>query len=432
MASFFDVDCSRALAWGRRPQAAALLAALADPDRGWDAIMVGEFERAFYGDQFEKLAPVFAAHGVQVWLPELDGPADIGNELHLSLLRMLGAHSRREVQRSRFRPKAAMRAQVEGQGRTMGGRPPYGYRLVDAGPHPNKAHARWGWRALRLDPDPETAPHVRWMFDQRLAGRSITSIARDLNERGVPCPSQADAERNPHRSGQAWIWQTVAAILANPRYTGRQTWNRQGTETGPLDDADDVLGRAAVRRWNTLHDWVISDVVVHPALVSDEDFVAVQAMYTTPSPADGSTREFVLTGLLFCQVCERRLSAHWVHGRPGYRCRHGHTSAHIPRQGRIRNVYVRPDQVLMFLAAHIPQLQRLDRGYDAPDAARTILARFQQDHELVIACNNYTWRLEKNGATAFDGWPPRLPRQKIPRQPRQAKRRPYIGRCEFV
>jgi site-specific DNA recombinase len=37
----FDIGESRAVAWGRRPQAAALIAALADPGRGWDAIVVG-------------------------------------------------------------------------------------------------------------------------------------------------------------------------------------------------------------------------------------------------------------------------------------------------------------------------------------------------------------------------------------------------------
>jgi len=32
-----------------------------------------------------------------------------------------------------------MAVQVREQGRYLGGRPPYGYRLDDAGPHPNKA-----------------------------------------------------------------------------------------------------------------------------------------------------------------------------------------------------------------------------------------------------------------------------------------------------
>jgi hypothetical protein len=42
VAGFFDTGYSRRLAWARRPQAAALVAALADPDRGWDAIVIGE------------------------------------------------------------------------------------------------------------------------------------------------------------------------------------------------------------------------------------------------------------------------------------------------------------------------------------------------------------------------------------------------------
>ena len=62
-----------------------------------------------------------------------------------------------------------------------------GYRLGDAGPHPNKAHAAWGRRAHRLEPDPVTAPVVRWMFAQRLAGHSAARITRALNpEPGQP------------------------------------------------------------------------------------------------------------------------------------------------------------------------------------------------------------------------------------------------------
>ena len=106
-----------------------------------------------------------------------------------------------------------MRAQVLEQGRHLGGRPPYGYRLVKVGLHPNPTHARWGRPLLRLDPDPVTSPFVRWMFAQRLAGCSVAGIARELNERGVACPSKVDRARNPHRSGVAWIQSTVAAVL---------------------------------------------------------------------------------------------------------------------------------------------------------------------------------------------------------------------------
>ena len=135
-----------------------------------------------------------------------------------------------------------MAVQTREQGRYLGGRPPYGYRLGDAGPHPNKAHAAWGRRAHQLEPDPETAHVVRWIFAQRLAGHSVARIARALNEAGIPCPSAADPGRNPHRPGAGWTLGTVTTILGNPRYTGRQVWNRQRTDKDLADPADVSLG----------------------------------------------------------------------------------------------------------------------------------------------------------------------------------------------
>jgi hypothetical protein len=76
VAEFFDIDQSRTLAWARRPQAAALAAALADPGRGWDAIVIGEYERAFYGAQYASMAPLFEHYGVQLWMPEAGGRVD--------------------------------------------------------------------------------------------------------------------------------------------------------------------------------------------------------------------------------------------------------------------------------------------------------------------------------------------------------------------
>ena len=71
VAEFFDAGQSRTVAWGRRPEAAALVALLADPGRGWDAIVVGEYERAFYGSQYGAMAPLFEHYGVQLWMPNL-------------------------------------------------------------------------------------------------------------------------------------------------------------------------------------------------------------------------------------------------------------------------------------------------------------------------------------------------------------------------
>ena len=121
-AQFFDVGYSREIAWSDRPEAARLLAAITDPDRGFDAIVVGEYARAFYGSQATHLAPLLREHGVQLWLPEVDGPVDLNSPTHQALLLMLGAQSKLEVQRARFRTTAAMQAQAREQGRHLGGR----------------------------------------------------------------------------------------------------------------------------------------------------------------------------------------------------------------------------------------------------------------------------------------------------------------------
>ncbi|GGQ83943.1 hypothetical protein GCM10010166_62720 [Couchioplanes caeruleus subsp. azureus] len=226
VAEYFDVGVSRRTAWPDRPEAARLLGDLCGSNRAFDALVVGEYERAFQGQQLDQLIPLLRRHSITLWLPETYGPVDFDNPRQLALLDLLGVRSQREVAKARYRVIAAMRAQTELQGRHLGGRPPYGYRLVDAGPHPNRAHAAWGRRLRHLEPDPCTAATVRWIFAQRLAGRSVARIARELNERRVPCPSRADRDRNRHRSGTAWMLTTVAAILGNPRYTGRQVWNR--------------------------------------------------------------------------------------------------------------------------------------------------------------------------------------------------------------
>jgi site-specific DNA recombinase len=351
VAEFFDTGESRTLPWARRPQAAALVVALADPDRGWDAVVIGEYERAFYGSQYASMAPLFEHYGIQLWMPEVGGRVDWHAEDHEQTMLALGLSSKREITRTRIRVRTAMATQTREQGRYLGGRPPYGYRLGDAGPHPNKAHAAWGRRAHRLEPDLMTAPVVQWMFSRRLAGHSAARITRALNDAGIPCPSAADPGRNPHRSRAGWTLRTVAAILANPRYTGRQVWNRQRTDFDLADPVDTGLGHRQVHRWNLPEGWVISKRPAHAALVSEADFIAAQDAAAPRGPAGPAVRRYVLAGLLACGRCGRRLESAWSNGKPAYRCRHGYTSATSPDPARPSNTYVREDQILPHLAA---------------------------------------------------------------------------------
>ena len=256
------------------------------------------------------------------------------------------------------RTLAAMRLQTLKQGRFLGGRPPYGYRLVDAGPHPNRAQAAWGRRLRRLDLEPVTAAHVRWMFARRLEGHSLAGIARELNERGVLCPSMDDPDRNRNRnrSGGMWSVPTVGAILANPRYTGREVWNRR--------QATDRTGRSTV-----VGECVVSKAVTHPALMSEADFVAAQQVRAERATRDGGRRRYLLRGLLQCGHCGRRMDSHWVHDRAGYRCRHGHRSTTSRPAEAPDNIYVREDAMLRVLAARITLYDGDTTGTASPQQA---------------------------------------------------------------
>jgi hypothetical protein len=309
--------------------------------------VIGEYERAFYG-----------------------GRVDLTSEHDEQAMTILGLSSKREVARTSIRVRTAMAVQAREQGRYLGGRPPYGYRLADAGPHPNKAHAAWGRRAHRLEPDPETAHVVSWMFAQRLAGHSVARIARALNDAGVPCPSAADPGRNPHRSGAGWTVRTVATILGNPRYTGRQVWNRQRTDKELVDPADVTLGQRGVQRWNLPDGWVISANPAHPALISEQDFITAQGIAALPGPAPDAdpavppARRYRAAGL---RACGRKMESAWSHDRAAYRCRYGHTTATAPGPGRPPNAYVRQDHIL----ARLPGLHLLLTGGQPARRRRT-------------------------------------------------------------
>jgi site-specific DNA recombinase len=364
VAEFFDAGESRVLPWARRPRAAALVAAMADPDRDFDAIVIGEYERAFYGSQYALMVPLFEHYGVQLWMPEVGGPVDFQAVGHEAVMIGLGIQSKREITRTRIRVRTAMAAQAREQGRYLGGRPPYGYRLADAGPHPNREHASWGRRAHRLEPGPQTAPVVQWIFAQRLAGHSIARITRALNDAGIPCPSAADPARNTHRTGEKWSVTTVRAILANPRYTGRQVWNRQPTAMDLIDPANTGLGHRQVQRWGPPDGWVISARPAHPALVSEEDFIAVQGI-RAPRESGDPERCYRLASLLLCGICGRRAESCWSNNWPAYRCRHGYTSASTPDPARPKNLYIRDDRIL----PHLPALYILLTGPE-PAAGR--------------------------------------------------------------
>ncbi|WP_329462086.1 recombinase family protein [Streptomyces sp. NBC_01431] len=372
VAEYFDSGHSRALPWKRRPQAAALLQDLRNPERGFDAVVIGEPQRTFYGNQFGNTFPLFVHFHVPLWVPEVGGPIDPDNEAHDLVMSVFGGMSKGERNRIKIRVRTAMASQAQLEGRFLGGRPPYGYTLEDAGPHPNPAKAADGKRLHRLVPDHAVAAGVvQRIFAEYLHGMGYLAIAIRLTDDGIPCPSAHDRARNPHRSGLAWSKSAVATILANPRYTGHEVWNKQRKDEVLLDIDDITLGHHTKQSWNKPDQWIWSAQPVHEPLVSLEDFKAAQAQRTSrherrdhPRPPRTTTHPYLLRGRMRCSICRRKMQGSFNNGHPHYRCRYTAEYARTTALDHPPTIYVREDAVLPPLDAWIAQSfapARLDR-----------------------------------------------------------------------
>jgi site-specific DNA recombinase len=320
---YLDVGVSRSLPWSRRPEAARLLDDCTRKGRAFDAVVIGEPQRAFAGAQFSLTFPLLVHHGVELWVPEVGGRVDPDSEAHDLVMSLFGGLSKAERARIQRRVRNAMQTMARAGGRYLGGRPPYGYRLVPVSAHPNPEKARMGATLNRLEPDPETASVVRRIFQERLAGTGYSAIARRLNTEGILSPAQHDPLRNSHRNGPGWADSAVRAILRNARYTGHEVFGRQRRDYELIDLSAPAEGHVRRMRWNDPSAWIWSPEPTHEALVSQEDWTRAQSVSAAvkqraPKPA---SRPYLLRGRVFCSSCGRRMHGQTRGGtRRYYRC----------------------------------------------------------------------------------------------------------------
>ena len=111
---------------------------------------------------------------------------------------VFGGMSKGERNRIKIRVRTAMEAQAKIEGRFLGGRPPYGYRLADAGPAPQPGQGRG--RQARLPPGTRPrggarrAPDLR-RVPQRRQGH--LRHRREADPRGHPVPLGARPRPEP-------------------------------------------------------------------------------------------------------------------------------------------------------------------------------------------------------------------------------------------
>jgi len=154
-------------------------------------------------------------------------------------------------------------------GQYAGGQVPFGYRPVKMG-------KGWGY-----EPDPVYGPIVAEMFDRYVRYESLGSVARWLNESGVPTPWNATRKRNG-KPTKVSVWTSTSArkILGSPAALGA-TVKTDGT---PVRDAEGVVVYRAA------------------ALVSRDVWERVQARLQA-NPVSAKVNTWTLTGIAFCAAC---------------------------------------------------------------------------------------------------------------------------------
>jgi hypothetical protein len=196
----------------------------------------------------------------------------------------------------------------------------------------------------------------------------------------------------------------VRAILLNPRYTGRQVWNRQRRDEVLVDVDEVALGHETKLRWNDKADWIWSNDETHEALVSADDYVRVQEQMAAgrnrPAirKARSTPRPYLLRGLLVCGLCGRRMSGQHNHAEAYYRCRYPTEYALANNVEHPRTVYLRELEVVTQLDRWFAQLfdpEHLDetcaelaeasKGSDSDEAAIEAARRKVTDCETRLA-----------------------------------------------
>ncbi len=145
---------------------------------------------------------------------------------------------------------------------------------------------------------------VKYIFRRRLEGHGYVSIARDLNEKGIPC-----AQRGRWRNlDQRWSSGTIKSILDNEAYVGNRLYNKNSmSKIQARQKGRDLARGTRYPHWrNPRQEWIIEENA-HPAIISKEIWLATRAVNddkrTAVFTSNALRSPYLLTGLIRCSRC---------------------------------------------------------------------------------------------------------------------------------
>ena len=301
----------------------------ANRDRGFDAVVIGEPQRAFYGNQFGLTFPVFVHYDVELWVPEVGGAVDPGSDAHDLVMSLYGGMSKGERNRIKTRVRSAMAAQAAVEGRFLGGRPPYGYRARRrrTASEPVEGRDRSAAPSARARPDCRRQS-CNGSSASSSPAKALYAIAEGLTRDGIPSPSAHDPARNRTAKQRRRMVEGRGAIdPEEPSVHGPRSLEQAAPRRGPPRCR---RRRAGSRIEDALeppeHEWVWSEQQTHTAIIEPETLRGRagrlrQARNAPRSARSGHAIPTCLSGLMRCSQCGRKMQASWNNGRAYYRCK---------------------------------------------------------------------------------------------------------------
>ena len=208
-----------------------------------------------------------------------------------------GGFKQYERQAIRARTMRGKRKRAESGQQPQRSRPPFGYLIVT---HADVTRGTYPADQLGhyfvVD---EKAAIVRRLFEGYAAGtHSMPSLARALNQEGIPTPG----------GGRAWLEPTLRFLLTNPVYKGEPASGRQKTvvDEGRLQQVHKLNGRPITRPEMRVarprNEWVELSA---PPLVTADIWQAAQERMVQMRTFQGGNprRTYMLSGKVYCPHC---------------------------------------------------------------------------------------------------------------------------------
>jgi DNA invertase Pin-like site-specific DNA recombinase len=302
------------------------------------------FDRAFRtteaADQFLKACREGGALIVQTggWAPLVANPHDPSD---VKRMKDAASQAEYEVAVMSLRQRRHKEAMAEA-GVSHGGRRRFGY-TKDWEEHPTEA------------------PVVRALVTRLLAGESLMSLAKWLNETGVPTPTTEERLAKGKEPAK-WTGPNLRGMLAGPHLAGLRV-HHQGRE-------DEAITKA---KW--------------PAIIPPETHDEVVRFLANPTrrpKGSGNTRKYLLPTIMVCDVCGAG-----VRSRPEYvnthRGRHVVPASYSCPTGRHVHRPMEPVDRVVELAIVERLTQHDASGLFVADEAGEELARLRDAREAVEA-----------------------------------------------